>query len=53
LLEAFSIKSGESMEGILNYITSFKPGVIGKTDLKYVSAKQMKVVRDQVREMTQ
>ena len=52
LLEAVSIQSGKQMGEILNEITSFKPGIPGKTDLRYVSAKQMKVVRDKLLEIT-
>ncbi|HAM49647.1 MAG TPA: hypothetical protein DCP92_02725 [Nitrospiraceae bacterium] len=50
LLKVLSHRSGQNACDILMEITSFKPGIPGKRDLRYVSPKQLKVVRDKCEE---
>lgn len=51
LLEELSRKTGNSTSNILLSLTSFKPGVEGREDLRFVSEKQMVVVNRKIKDI--
>ena len=51
LLTALSVKTKRNKEDLLYELTAYKKGVEGRSDLKFVSAKQLPVIKDRMQAM--